>query len=338
MNIRVNFSLKEYNTFHIDVSAKQFVEVSTEQEAFEYLKHHHDPTEKFLILGGGSNILFVDDFEGTILHTKMKGIVLTPLNDSATLVEAAAGEEWDDLVEYCVNNNLGGIENLSLIPGCVGAAPIQNIGAYGVELADVFHSLDAINITTGSKQVFTKVDCRFGYRDSIFKNELKEKYLITKVRLKLSNYPKLNTSYKVLNEFLLIRNITPTLGNVATAVKEIRRSKLPDPVLLGNAGSFFKNPVILKENYLNLCKAYNNVPSFPIDETTVKIPAAWLIEQAGLKGKRIGNVGTHIKQPLVIVNYGGASGNEAIELMELIHKTVQNKFGILLENEVNIIK
>jgi UDP-N-acetylmuramate dehydrogenase len=338
MIIKENFSLKEYNTFHIDVSAKHFVELNSDQEATNYFKQIFTNEEKYLILGGGSNVLFVNDFEGTIIHPTMKGITIQEQSENEILIEAAAGEEWEDLVNYCVQNKYYGIENLAIIPGLVGAAPIQNIGAYGVELVDVFDSLDAIDMQSGKLETFSKEQCQFDYRDSIFKREWKGKYLITKVRLRLSKNEKLNTSYKALSKYIKENNISNTIENVANVITTIRRSKLPDPDFLGNAGSFFKNPVIDNERFGEIKKEYENIPSFKIDEEHVKLPAAWLIEKSGLKGYRLGDVGTHINQPLVIVNYGNAKGSEIIEFMKYIQSEVKKKFKISLVNEVNIIQ
>ena len=290
-----------------------------------------------LILGGGSNILFTRDFEGLVIHNNIKGIEIIEEDDTSALVRVASGEVWQDFVEFALDHELGGVENLSLIPGTVGAAPIQNIGAYGVELKEVMVSLEAIEKATGRKQEFTNLECRFGYRDSIFKNELKDQFIITSVLFKLSKNADVNTSYGAINDVLEMKGIAnPGIRDVSKAVIEIRQSKLPDPARIGNAGSFFKNPVVDKLDYEGLKTEFPEIPGYPA-ESTVKIPAAWLIDQCGWKGYTRGNVGVHKNQPLVIVNYGGGTGAEIYDLAMEVRESVANKFGVGLEPEPRII-
>ncbi len=338
MVIKENYSLKDYNTFHLDVSAKKFIELSTAEEITEYFKTIHDKSEDILILGGGSNVLFTRDFDGTIIHIVNNNIKVLNQDQDHVLVEADAGVVWDDLVNYTVENNYGGIENLALIPGTVGAAPIQNIGAYGVELKDVFHSLMAVEIGTGIISLFNHSDCLFGYRESVFKNELKNRYAVISVILKLTVNPIVNTNYKALAAKLDELNISsPGIKEMRDIIIQIRNSKLPDPEELGNAGSFFKNPVVSHDKFIELKSTYAQIPSFPVDDESVKVPAAWFIEHAGLKGFREGEVGTHEFQPLVIVNYGNAKGEDVINFANKIQKKVKEKFGIKLLPEVNIV-
>jgi UDP-N-acetylmuramate dehydrogenase len=336
-----NFSLKNWNTFGIDVQAKLFASFHNEQELNELLetvKANHLP---MLILGGGSNILFTDNFRGIVLHNAMKGIEVVEKNKEWVWVRAAAGENWHELVLWTIEKNFGGIENLSLIPGCVGASPMQNIGAYGVELKDVFEELEAIEIKTVTKKKFNKNDCQFGYRDSVFKHHEKNKFVITSVTLKLKNLNEctdylFKTDYgDIKNQLASMQVKTLSLKAVSDAVVAIRRSKLPDPKQLGNAGSFFKNPLIDLHTFEKLKRDYPWAPSYPA-EHQIKIPAAWLIEQCGWKGKRIGNTGAHAHQALVLVNYGNATGKEILDCALSIQKSVFEKFGILLEPEVNI--
>lgn len=331
------FSLKNYNSFGIDVNARQFVTFSSEEDIPHLLDSLRGEDNRF-VLGGGSNILFTNDYNGTIIKNEIKGISERQFNKNEILLSIGAGEIWDDIVDYAVKKNYYGIENLSLIPGNVGAAPIQNIGAYGVELKDVFHSLEGIHFENGEKRIFNLDECEFGYRDSIFKNELKGKIIITKINLKLTTKGKLNTNYLSLKNYLIENNLTaPTLSQIREAVINIRNSKLPDPKKMGNAGSFFKNPIVTKKEYDELIHKYPTLSYFISEDGLYKISAGWLIEKCGLKGIRIGNVGTHVKQALVIVNYGGATGEEILKFVKNIQTKVFNEFGILLEPEVNII-
>jgi UDP-N-acetylmuramate dehydrogenase len=331
-------NLLPYNTFGISALASQFVEVNSVSQLHNLIQEKKLSEISFLILGGGSNVLFTKDYAGLVLKNNLKGIKVTKEDENHIWVKAAGGEIWHDLVIHCVNKNWGGIENLSLIPGTVGAAPMQNIGAYGVEIKDTFEELEALNIQTGELEKFNNEQCNFGYRESIFKHEAKGKYFITSVTFKLSKKPVLNTSYGdieiLLKEWDIVK---PTIADVSKAVIAIRQSKLPDPALLGNAGSFFKNPVIEFSVFEKLQKNYPTLKSFSAADGKVKIPAAWLIEQAGWKGKRFGNIGVHEKQALVLVNYGGGTGKELIDLAYKIIDSVKAKFGVVLTPEVNII-
>ena len=337
MHIKQNISLKPYNTFGIDVIAKHFVSVSNINDLQDILSLTEYP--KKLILGGGSNILLTKDFDGLIIRNNIKGIkVISEDNDSA-FIKCNAGENWHEFVLWCINNNFGGIENLSLIPGNVGTAPIQNIGAYGVELKDVFESCEAISIETKKTETFTKVDCNFGYRNSIFKQGVKGKYIITNVTFKLTKRNhKLNINYGTIASELKKNGINnPSIKDISKAVIHIRESKLPNPKDIGNSGSFFKNPVISKEQFDELAKNFSDIPSYPISDKEVKVPAGWLIEKSGFKGKTFNNYGVHKKQALVLVNYGGANGSDILKLAKLIQKTVRRLFNITIEAEVNIL-
>ncbi|WP_299257536.1 UDP-N-acetylmuramate dehydrogenase [uncultured Aquimarina sp.] len=337
MKIERNKSLKEHNTFGINVKATEFIKINSEKELIEILSMHKG--KNIFILSGGSNMLLTKDLEALVLHITIKGITTNIESDNSALVSANAGENWHDFVEFCIHNNFGGIENLSLIPGYVGSAPIQNIGAYGVEIKDSFISCEAIHVASGTKKLFTREECNFGYRNSIFKNELKGKYIITKVtfRLTTKNHV-LNTSYGAIEKALIEQNIiSPTIKDVSETVISIRKSKLPDPEEIGNSGSFFKNPVIPSESFAELQKLHPDIPFYQVDKNNTKIPAGWLIEQSGFKGKRWGDAGVHIKQALVLVNYDNASGQEILEISKKIRETIKEKFGIVLETEVNII-
>ena len=337
MEILQDYPLKDLNTFGITVHSRYFVSISNIDQLREVLASEIARDNPLLIMGGGSNILFTQPYPGLIILNHIKGIDITDETNDSALVSTGGGENWHDLVNFALNHNLGGIENLSLIPGSVGAAPIQNIGAYGVELKEVMESLTAIELATGKERIFSNEECDFGYRNSVFKKELKDKYLITNVCLRLSKNPKLNTSYGAINSLLEEKGINnPTVKDVSAAVIEIRQSKLPDPAALGNAGSFFKNPVVDKIDFEGLKLTFTDIPGY-INGNTVKIPAAWLIDQCGWKGKRFGNVGVHDKQPLVLVNYGNGTGIEIKNLAEEIRVSVTEKFGIELEVEPKII-
>ncbi|MEI7811780.1 MAG: UDP-N-acetylmuramate dehydrogenase [Ignavibacteria bacterium] len=336
MNVRKNFNIKEFNTFGIDVNARLFAEAYTVDELILLFKEYGDIPK--LILGGGSNVLFTGDFNGLIIRNKINGIEVIEETEEYVLVQAGAGVVWDDLVNFTVEKNYGGIENLTFIPGSAGASPIQNIGAYGVEIKDVFYKLEGFNTGDGSLKTFFKDECRFGYRDSIFKRELKDKFVIASVTYRLSKNPLVNLKYDVLkNEFLNTSSASVTIKDISKAVKRIRQSRLPDPSVLGNAGSFFKNPEITSEHYWFLSTMYNEVPGFEKDNDTVKIPAGWLIQKCGWKGKRIGRAGCYEKQALVLVNYGGASGSDLLGLADQIKLSVKDRFRIELETEVNVI-
>ena len=335
MQIKKNISLKSYNTFSIDVKAKQFIEISSLKDLKELLKIKKD----FFILGGGSNLLLTKDIEKLVIHLNLKGIEILGEAENDIFVKVQAGENWHEFVLWCLEHDFGGIENLSLIPGNVGTSPIQNIGAYGVELKDSMFELEALEIETGLVKNFKNADCGFGYRNSVFKNELKGKYIITNVTFKLTkNTHRHNSSYGAIQSEFKKNNIkNPTIKDISDAVISIRRSKLPDPKELGNSGSFFKNPVILKHQFRQLQHKFPKVPHYILSETEVKVPAGWLVEQCGFKGKRFGDAGVHKNQALVLVNYGHATGKEIFELSKKIQQTVLEKFDMELEAEVNIL-
>lgn len=338
MKILENFSLKNYNTFHVDAKSNYFCEIVSANELQELFSQQIFIKNKRLILGGGSNILFTSDFNGLVIKNSIPGIEEIQEDKEHVYVKAGAGVIWDDLVTYCVNKNFGGIENLSLIPGTVGAAPIQNIGAYGAELKDVFYSLEGVFLKENYIKEFSKKECYFGYRDSIFKSEYKDKFVITAVTLKLLKNPKINIEYSALRE--VVKNYKKeelTIGKISQIVKDIRNSKLADPAKFGNAGSFFKNPEIDKETLSRLESEFEDLISFKIDEDSFKIPAGWMIEKCGLKGFKNGNVGTYDNQALVIINYNNASGKEIYNFSEFVKEKVFAKFKIELEREVNII-
>ncbi|WP_288981581.1 UDP-N-acetylmuramate dehydrogenase [uncultured Flavobacterium sp.] len=335
MNIQNNFSLKNYNTFGIEAKANQFVSVSSIEELKEVLTQRDD----IFILGGGSNMLLTQNIEKLVVHVNLKGREIVEQNDDFAIVKAQAGENWHEFVLWCIAQNLGGIENLSLIPGNVGTTPIQNIGAYGVEIKDTMFSCEALNLKTLEIETFTNAQCKFEYRESVFKNELKNQYIITSVSFKLTKRNhKVSTTYGAIETELQHQNIkNPTLKDVSNAVIAIRQSKLPDPRELGNSGSFFKNPIISKEAYEKAKTHHPEIPHYVISESEVKVPAGWLIEQAGFKGKRFGDAGVHKNQALVLVNYGTATGAEIVALSKRIQQTILEKFGIAIEAEVNII-
>jgi UDP-N-acetylmuramate dehydrogenase len=337
MQIQNNFSLKKYNTFGIEAKAKQFVAVHSIEELKQILATHK--TEAKFILGGGSNMLLTQDINALVIHVDLKGKKIIKEDDDYVWVESQAGEVWHEFVLWSIDQNLGGLENMSLIPGNVGTTPVQNIGAYGTEIKDTFVSCTAVNIDSQELRTFTKEECKFGYRESIFKQEAKDQYVITSVVFKLTKRNhKINTAYGDITKELEKNNIvTPTLKEVSNAVIAIRQSKLPDPKELGNSGSFFKNPIIPKELYEKAHAQFPEMPHYVVSETEVKVPAGWLIEQAGFKGKRFGDAGIHKNQALVIVNYGNATGQEILAVSKDIQATVLNKFGIAIEAEVNVI-
>ncbi|MCS6821815.1 MAG: UDP-N-acetylmuramate dehydrogenase [Microscillaceae bacterium] len=336
MQIFENHSLLHYNTFHVDASARYLIEVETEAELLAVL--HQFQKEKKLILGGGSNILFTQDFEGVVIKVNITGIKIIRENSNFIEVEVSAGENWHQFVLWAVQQGYGGIENLALIPGNVGASVIQNIGAYGVEVKETVEYVKAIRMVDFQNITLNHSDCKFGYRDSIFKHELKNQLVITKVGFRLSKQPKLNTSYADVQKWLLEKNITePTLQTIVEAVMEIRQAKLPNPSELGNAGSFFKNPIISCTHFERWAKNYQKVPHFQVDTNFVKVPAGWLIEQCGWKGKQIGCVGVYPKQALVLTNLGNAQGKEIYEVAQQIQASVSKKFDIWLETEVNVL-
>ncbi|PKQ43943.1 UDP-N-acetylmuramate dehydrogenase [Confluentibacter flavum] len=337
MQITHNISLKPYNTFGIDAKAKHFVSVATIAELIKVLGLTEYPDK--LILGGGSNMLLTKNQDLLVVHINIKGISIVSDNNDSVLVKANAGENWHEFVLWCINKDFGGIENLSLIPGNVGSAPIQNIGAYGVELKDAFFSCEAISLETKKIETFIKEDCHFDYRNSIFKQHAKGKYIITSVTFNLSKHNhKLHINYGTISTQLDEMKISnPTIQDISKAVISIRTQKLPNPKEIGNSGSFFKNPVITKLHYQTLLENFEDMPSYTVSDDEVKVPAGWLIEKAGFKGKRFGDYGVHKNQALVLVNYGNAKGSDILELAELIQKTIKRLFDISVEAEVNIL-
>ena len=335
MDIKENYSLKKYNSFNIDVVAKEFIQINSVKELIDLQKNLKNKNKLFI--GGGSNILFTNNFEGLVVHINLKGISVKKINENFSEIKVMSGENWNELVNWCIENNLGGIENLSLIPGNVGAAPIQNIGAYGVELKDVFISCEVYDLNTEKLNIYNLNDCKFGYRDSIFKKN--KNLIVVSVKMKLSSKNhKINSSYGGINDELKKLNIKePTIKDISNVVCEIRKKKLPNPNKIGNAGSFFKNPIVNSKKINWLKENFNNLPFYKIDENSYKIPAAWLIETSGFKGKDFGNFGVHKTQPLVLVNYGKASGGDINKLSLSIKEVVNKIFKIELETEVNII-
>jgi UDP-N-acetylmuramate dehydrogenase len=337
MQIQINKSLKNYNTFGIDAKADQFVSITTVDELKSILALTEYPTK--FILGGGSNMLLTKDIPALVIYINIKGVEVVNETEESIHIKANAGENWHEFVLWCINHDYGGLENLSLIPGNVGSAPIQNIGAYGVELKDVFVSCDAVEVETLNLKTFEFKECNFGYRESIFKQDVKGKYIITSVTFKLSKKDHLlRTQYGAIDSELQQMKVEyPTIKDISNAVINIRQSKLPDPKKIGNSGSFFKNPIISNEQLKILKLNFPEVPSYIISEKEVKIPAGWLIEKAGFKGKTLGNYGVHKYQALVLVNYGNANGNDIYRLAQLIQKTIYRIFNIKIETEVNII-
>ncbi|MCZ8198634.1 MAG: UDP-N-acetylmuramate dehydrogenase [Flavobacterium sp.] len=337
MKIELNFPLKKYNTFGIEANAKQFVAIHNLAELKSVLEKHND--DKKFILGGGSNMLLTQDIDALVIHVDLKGKKIIKEDDDFVWVESQAGENWHEFVLWTIDQNFGGLENMSLIPGNVGTTPVQNIGAYGTEIKDTFISCDAMNLLTQEMKTFTKEECSFGYRESIFKHEAKDKFVITSVIFKLTKRNhKINTSYGDITKELEKQNVTiPTLKDVSNAVIAIRQSKLPDPKELGNSGSFFKNPIISKELFEKVQQKFPDVKFFEVSPTEVKVPAGWLIEHAGLKGYRKDDAGVHKNQALVLVNYGNATGQDILALSRYVQKTVFDKYGIAIEAEVNVI-
>lgn len=337
MEIISNYPLKNHNTFGIEAFADEFVSVNSVNELKEVLQENQGK-QKF-ILGGGSNMLLTQNIHSLVIHINLKGKEVVFEDDNHVHLKAMAGENWHEFVLYTIQHNYGGLENLSLIPGNVGTTPIQNIGAYGTEIKDTFVSCEAMDIVTQQITTFTKEECEFAYRESIFKNSLKNKYIIVSVTYKLTKKDhKINTAYGDIMAQLSQKNITtPGIKDVSDAVINIRQSKLPDPKELGNSGSFFKNPIISKEAFDQAYSQHPEMPHYVISETEVKVPAGWLIEQSGFKGKRFGDAGVHARQALVLVNYGNATGQELLNLSRKIQETVYNNFGIRIEAEVNII-
>ena len=340
MQIHQNISLKPYNTFGIDARAKHLITIESIKDLDELaeLPNLFNKSKPTLVLGGGSNILFTADYDGLIIKNELKGIELVSEDDDHYYVRCAAGENWHEFVLHCIKNNYAGVENLSLIPGNTGASPMQNIGAYGVETKDVFHQLEAFQLQDKELVVFNNQACEFGYRESIFKKKYKGQFIITSVTFKLNKKPVYNTSYGALQQELeAMGNTGLNIGAISQAVINIRKSKLPDPAIIGNAGSFFKNPSIPNQQFSDLKNQFSNIVGFPANNELTKVAAGWLIEQCGWKGYKKGDAGCHEKQALVLVNYGNADGVEILQLSTEIMQSVEEKFGIILQREVNII-
>lgn len=337
MKIESNFPLKKYNTFGIEAKAKQFVSIHSLDELRTVLAYHK--MDKKFILGGGSNMLLTQDIDALVIHIDLKGKKAIKENDDYVWVESQAGENWHEFVLWTIDHDFGGLENMSLIPGNVGTTPVQNIGAYGTEIKDTFVSCEAMNMLTQEMKTFTKEECHFGYRESIFKHEAKDKFVITSVIFKLTKRNhNINTSYGDITAQLAKNNIQiPNLKDVSNAVIAIRKSKLPDPKELGNSGSFFKNPIISRVLFEKVQQKFPDVKFFEVSPNEVKVPAGWLIEQAGLKGYRKDDAGVHKNQALVLVNYGNATGQDILALSRYVQKTVFDKYGIAIEAEVNVI-
>lgn len=327
-----SFSLLNYNTFGIDAKCNRFVEYESVEEACSVAKQLQNTP--YLIIGGGSNLLLTKDFEGTVVHSAIRGI--ERLDDCR--VRCGSGEVWDDVVAWCIDNGLYGAENLSLIPGEVGASAVQNIGAYGAEVKDLIETVEAVEIATGQLRTFSNAECQYGYRDSRFKHDWKNRFLVTHVTYRLSTTERLNTSYgNISSELERLSIMHPTARQLRQVIIDIRNAKLPDPKVIGNAGSFFMNPVVSRRQLNDLEPLYPTIPYFPIDNVRVKIPAGWLIEQCGWKGRSLGPAGVHDRQALVLVNRGGATGNDIVCLCRAIQNDVQQKFGIEIHPEVNIV-
>ena len=340
INRHKSYSLKNHNTFGINVIADEFVEYSTSEELVSVLNQEKLKETKILNIGSGSNILFLSDFKGTVLHSKISGTVVEEETDDDVVVSAGAGVIWDDFVLWCINKGYGGVENLSNIPGTVGAAAVQNIGAYGTELKDIFHKIEGIFIENSEIFTFYLPDCEFDYRFSIFKGNLKNKTIITRLFLKLKKKPLFNIEYEAIKRELNKHKEELSLQTIRDTIISIRNSKLPDPEIIGNAGSFFKNPHISDDLFANLQKIYPDMPHHSYNYglgKKYKIPAGWLIEKAGWKGKQFGNAGVHTEQALVLVNLGNATGNDILKLSSEIEKDIAEKFGIYLEKEVNVV-
>ncbi len=331
-----NISLKNYNTFGIDIRADHLFEIEKEEDLLML-----DPTifiNKWMVLGGGSNVLFGSDYHGTVLWMNNKGKQVVKETITDVIVEVAAGEVWHDFVMWTIDKGYNGLENLSLIPGNVGASPMQNIGAYGVEIKDCFAYLHAYSIETGKIETFNFEDCAFGYRESVFKNKLKDKYIITTVAYRLKKEANLQLSYGAIQSVLSDMGIVhPKARDVSNAVIRIRQSKLPDPAKLGNAGSFFKNPIISQQTFLPIKEKFPNIVHYQLENGHIKLAAGWLIDQAGWKGKKVGACGIHVNQALILVNYGAAKGEDIMNLSKLIREDVFNKFGVELHCEVNFV-
>lgn len=336
ITIRHHYSLRDHNTFGMAVRARQFISYSSADELVEVLSSVRDKGDRMLHIGSGSNLLFTGDYDGTVLHSRIKHVDYLSRDSRHVMISVGAGVVWDDFCAEMARCGYYGSENLSLIPGQVGAAAVQNIGAYGVEVESIIHEVETIEVSTGKRRVFPNVECRYGYRDSVFKNGLRGQYIVTAVVFRLSTLPVIHLDYGPLQQ---LRSLAapPTAQAIRDAVIGIRRSKLPDPAQLGSAGSFFKNPVVPVDVFQGLQATYADIPHFPVSEQEVKIPAAWLIEQCGWKGRRHGGAAVYEKQPLILVNPGNATPADIMELASLIEQSVKERFGIQLHPEVNYI-
>lgn len=335
---RQNVNLKGFNTFGIEVYCDYFAEINSSEDFAELFVSDIYKKNQKLILGGGSNILFTRDFKGLVIKNSIKGIFKMAEDERTVVVKAMSGEVWHDFVMWSLQSDYAGLENLSLIPGCVGASPMQNIGAYGVEIKELFEELEAIDMETGEKRIFKKQDCAFGYRESVFKHQYKNRYIIVSVSFRLRKDAKLNTTYGAINTELESMNVkAPSIKDVSEAVIRIRQSKLPDPKVTGNAGSFFKNPEVPATKFKELKARYENLVAYPLENGGYKLAAGWLIEQCGLKGYEIRGAAVHTKQALVLINKGNAKGDDVLALSSYVIKTVSEKFGVTLEREVNIL-
>lgn len=337
MDVREAVGLREYNTFGFDVTARYFIKATNIQKIFEAITLSRKANLPFMILGGGSNIVLKNDYNGTVVAVDIRGREVIGDKDAHYFLRASAGENWHSLVEYCLENHYYGIENLSLIPGTVGAAPIQNIGAYGVELSDIFHELQALEVSTGNLVTFDKQSCRFGYRDSVFKKELKDQFVIISVTLKLNKRPSFVVRDTALADELKDKDVGGwSAKTISDAVCKIRRRRLPDPEIIGNAGSFFVNPVVPMSLYAKITRVFRHVPAFPVGKNRIKLSAGWLIEQCGYRGTRVRDAGVYHKNPLVLVNYGNATGVEILTLAMQIKQTVKEVFSVELTPEPRI--
>jgi UDP-N-acetylmuramate dehydrogenase len=338
MLFRENFSLKKYNSFGIDASAKYFASFDSVQQLEELLHANKEPVHKTMILGGGSNILFTNNFDGVVLKNELAGIEVIKEDADAVYIKAGAGVNWHQFVLYCIEHNYAGVENLSLIPGNVGASPMQNIGAYGVEIKDVFHSLEAFHLQDKKQVEFSLAECEFGYRESVFKGKYRNQFVILNVTYRLSKQPQINISYGAISQELQNMGVEElSIAAVSQAVINIRRSKLPDPAVIGNAGSFFKNPEVDNARFNALKESYPSIVGYDLHNGNTKLAAGWMIEQCGWKGYRRGDAGCHSMQALVLVNYGNAKGDELYTLSTDIIASVEEKFGVTLQREVNIL-
>ena len=337
MQVLSNYSLKKHHTFGTDVYARYYTEINTVEKFISLQSEGIYKANKLLILGGGSNLLFTQNFDGLVIKNNFLGREIIREDENFIWVKVSAGENWHQFVLWCVSRNYGGVENLSLIPGCVGASPMQNIGAYGVEIKDVCEEVHAIDLKTGDEHIFTNEACKFGYRESVFKTSFKNKFLINAVTFRLLKKPVFNTSYGAIEQELKTMGISEiTVKNVSDAVIRIRSTKLPDPNKIGNAGSFFKNPEVEHAKYDALIQQFPGLVAYPMENGHYKLAAGWLIEQCGFKGKREGDAGVHVNQALVLVNYGHASGEDIFKLSQEILDAVLLKFEVVLEREVNI--